>query len=126
MEGQDDTSNSDPSGNQPPIIESVRWWVLWAVFSWDSRAIKKKLQYAGLLILLLIPIVPGLVDGIFLTVAALVFFFFVFGGTILGIANLAGIIDLSEGQNAVRRLFSFVTGDIPDLIEAILEWLFGR
>lgn len=110
----------------------------WLFFRWDKGNALIKIGLLSFLVILIdLTVYPGfaaLIDAAIATVfghfllavlvAILVLLALVpFVPTAAGIADRAGVIDLSPAQQVVRRVLGFLFSDIPEFLEAIYEWL---
>lgn len=110
----------------------------WLLFRWDKgNAIIKLFLFSVLVLLIDFTVYPGfaaLVDAAIgavfgYTLLAVLFVILLlvalvpFAPTAVGIADRAGVIELSPAQQAVRRVLAFVFSDIPEFLEAVYEAL---
>lgn len=118
--------------------DSAMRFIYWLLFRWDKgNAIIKLFLFSVLVLLIDFTVYPGfaaLVDAAIsavfgytllavLLVILLLLSLVPFAPTAAGIADRAGVIELSPAQQAVRRVFAFVFSDIPEFLEAVYEAL---
>ncbi|WP_336337400.1 hypothetical protein [Haloarcula brevis] len=111
------------------LTDQLLYRIYWFLFEWNLNAITWKaiITVAAIWIvdtLFLTGLIGNIIVVCFLGFIALVALI-PYAPTVVGAADKANFIDLTEEQSMVRRVFSVIFSDVTEYVETLVDYLFG-